>query len=245
MSFSNFNGTLFFDPNAVLMCTAITRGCLELTGGSGARIVNVRIAYSSQPTTRGTEYAIHLFQTTDTIVDGAVVEMSPGAGLLADQSTRPVVTRAVIGPLPQFHTLADGIHFSNCQDPKVSDSTVNNSGDDGIAFLNYASGPNNSGGLASNVVVRNSATRGITVVGQSDVIVSNFLVDTTVDAGILCTEDTTYSTQIPDRVIFRNGIIKNTGSLGAYFESAKSCEFSDLEIYGANSFRWAVKIAPR
>jgi len=91
MAFSNFNGTLFFDPNAVLMCTAITRGCLELTGGSGARIVNVRIAYSSQPTTRGTEYAIHLFQTTDTIVDGAVVEMSPGAGILADQSTRPVV----------------------------------------------------------------------------------------------------------------------------------------------------------
>jgi len=85
--------------------------------------------------------------------------------------------------------------------------------------LNYASGPNNSGGLASNVVVRNSATRGITVVGQSDVIVSNFLVDTTVDAAILCTEDTTYNTQIPDRVVFRNG--KNTGSFGRLFRKRK------------------------
>jgi hypothetical protein len=236
MSFSKFNGTLFFDPNATLVCNSVLRGCLELAGGSGARILNVRIVYSTQPTTRTSEYAIHLLQTTDTIVDGAVVEMSPSAGILSDQAIRPTVTRATIGPVPAFHTLADGIHFANCQDPKVSDSTVINSGDDGIAFVNYANGPNNSGGLASNVVVRNSATRGITVVGQSDVIVSNFLVDTTVDAGILCTQDTSYNTAIPDQVIFRNGIIKNSGSIGAYFESAKSCEFSGLEVYGSKGY---------
>jgi hypothetical protein len=46
-----------------------------------------------------------------------------------------------------------------------------------LAFLNYAGGPDNSGGRAANITVRNSIGRGIAVVGQRNVTINGFTVE--------------------------------------------------------------------
>ena len=37
--------------------------------------------------------------------------------------------------------MADGLHFANCQDPEAKDVVTEDTGDDGLAFVNYADGP--------------------------------------------------------------------------------------------------------
>ena len=233
---ANFSGTLNFDSHARILCNTSSNGCLELSGGTGARIKDIRVGYTSVPTTRTFGLALFISQTTDTLVEGAVIETSPSAGILCDQCIRPHVSHAMVSG-----TLADGIHFSNCQDAKVSDSTTANTGDDGIAFLNYSSSPNYTGGQAINVTVRNSQSRGISVVGQSDVLITNFLIDTTSSSGALCAYDSSFKTRVPDRVRFSHGVIKNAGTLipaignryGVEVADVSGCAFDDIAIYGS------------
>ena len=55
--------------------------------------------------------------------------------------------------------------------------TTRNTGDDGLAFLNYGTFTNNTGGTANNINVYNSQARGITVIGQSGVTITTFHVE--------------------------------------------------------------------
>lgn len=232
----NFAGVLDFDAHARILCNTGSNGCLQLSGGTGARLNHIRVGYASAPTARTFGVALSIYQTTDTLIEGAVIEASPSAGILSDQSIRPHVSHAMVSG-----TLADGIHFANCQDAKVSDSTTLNTGDDGVAFVNYAAGANYTGGQANNITVRNSKSRGISVVGQSDVVITNFLVDTTSSSGALCAYDASYNTRVPDRVRFSHGVIKNAGTLspsvgnryGVEFGGAAGCAFDDIAISGS------------
>jgi hypothetical protein len=138
--------------------------------------------------------------------------------------------------------MADGLHFANCQDARASNVLTENTGDDGVAFLNYASGPDMSGGLATDVTVRNSRARGITVIGQRDVTIERFKVDQTAASGILCAYDEYFLSRTPSNVRFVGGTVKNAGRqpglsekdpsnrAGVEFGRVRSVEFGNIRV---------------
>lgn len=234
----DFTGTLSFDPGARIVCTTLSRGCFHLVGGSQIRVENIRIAYSETPSTRIFESAFYAKATADLQVTSPVIENSPGAGVLISASFRPSVTRAFV-----YGTLADGISFENCEDAILSDSNTLDTGDDGISFINYENRnttefPNLIGGTAKNVKVKNSRTRGIAVAGQSNILVSNFVVENTSASGIIVLRDTSFSTRQPTNVKFSHGLIIDAGRLeparatpyGINYSGIASAEFDDITI---------------
>ena len=232
----DFSGELRFSPTARLQFTANTHGGLWFLGGNKARIHGLRAGYVSPPPVRvGSEEAIKFDGATDTLVTEVNIENSPAAGLLFFNSIRPKVVNAVIQ-----HTRADGLHFANCQDAQAFNISTTDTGDDGLAFVNYLSAPGRTGGLAKNITVRNSAARGITVVGQSLVTISSFLIENTSSSGVLCGEDSFWKTRAPTGVRFSQGQIRAAGQLKPTVGNTfgievhnGSCTFSEIEVSGS------------
>ena len=232
----DFSGELRFSPAAKLQFIANTHGGLWFLGGSKARIYGLRAGYLSPPPARvGSEEAIKFDGATDTLVTDVNIENSPAAGVLFFNSIRPKVVNAVIQ-----HTRADGLHFANCQDAQAFNISTADTGDDGLAFVNYLSSPDRTGGMAKNITVRNSAARGISVVGQSLVRISGFLIENTSSSGVLCGEDSFWKTRAPTGVRFSQGQIRAAGRLKPAVGNTfgievhnGSCTFSKIEVSGS------------
>jgi hypothetical protein len=229
-----FSGELLFEGGASLEFTNSQNGGIWFTGGTGARIRGLHVTYATAPAIRNSpQEAVKFSGTADTLLTDSWIERSPAAGILFYDSIRPRVTNATIQ-----NTLADGLHFANSQDAQVTGLNTLNTGDDGLAFVNYSQNPNRNGGTATNIIVRQSHARGITVVGTSDVVITNFVIDGTSSSGLLCGQDQLYNTRSPDRVQFSSGVIRNAGTVlplvgnnyGIEFNSQKKCSFSDIEI---------------
>ncbi len=230
----NFGGEFSFASGAKLWFTDNTRAGLLFVGGTGANITGLRADYVSPPTVRRSPHEqLKFSDTINTLLTDTIVEHSPAAGILFYNCVRPRVQHAVV-----MHSLADGLHFANCQDAEVTDLNTADTGDDGLAFLNYAKYPDKIGGTASNIHVRQSQARGITVVGQSNIVISNFTVETTAASGLLCARDYSYDTRIPSNVLFTDGQVTNAGVLGPVtanrygieFNDQVDCEFSNIQV---------------
>ncbi len=239
---NNFSGQLEFQGNAILIFTTSSMGGLFFEGGSGARITGLQATYATVPTVRASpNEEVKFSDTTDTVVVNTVLRNSPAAGLLFYNSIRPKVVNATI-----MNSLADGLHFANCQDPQVTNLTTSNTGDDALAFLNYAQYPNNTGGMAENINITNSHSRGISILGQSNVTVSNFQIKTTASSGVLVAQDVAYNTRIPAGVRVQDGSIASAGTLaplagnqyGVEYNSPVDVTFSNITITdsGSNGF---------
>jgi len=232
----DFSGELRFSATARLHFTANNQGGLWFLGGNKARVYGLRAGYSSPPLLRASaEEAIKFDGTTDTLVTDVNIENSPAAGVLFFNSIRPKVVNALIQ-----HTRADGLHFANCQDGEVFNLQTADTGDDGLAFVNYLSAPDRTGGQATKITVRNSAARGISVVGQSLVRISDFLIENTSSSGVLCGEDSFWKTRIPTGVQFSSGQISAAGRLEPTVGNTfgievhiGNCTLSDIEVSGS------------
>ena len=231
---NNFSGQLEFEGGARLVFQNSQNGAIWFTGGSNARIRGLRIVYAIAPAFRNSpQEGIKFSGTTDTFLMDTTVENSPAAGILFYDSIRPHVVNALV-----HDTMADGLHFANCQDPEVSGLTTYNTGDDGLTFVNYSQYTDRPGGTATNLVIRQTKARGIAVVGQSDVVISNFVVDGTASSGVLCGQDQSYNTRVSDRATFANGVIRHAGTVspatgnnyGIEFNAPVSCSFSNIEV---------------
>lgn len=242
---NNFSGQLVFQGKAMLVFTTNSMGGLFFEGGSGARISGLQATYATPPTVRASpNEQIKFSDTTDTVLTNTLVQNSPAAGLLFYNSIRPKVVNATV-----MNSLADGLHFANCQDPQVTNLTTLNTGDDALAFLNYAQYPNNTGGMAENIKITNSHSRGISILGQSNVTVSNFQIQTTSSSGVLVAQDTAYNTRVPSGVQVHDGSITSAGTLaplagnqyGVEYNSQLDATFSNLTIIdsGSNGFSGA------
>jgi hypothetical protein len=231
-----FGGKLTFDPGARLVFTDTARRGLVFNGGTGAEFYGLRTTFKTLPLSRVSYQECILFESsTDTLVRNANIRGSAAAGLVFSVCTRPRVAHAVI-----TETMADGLHFANCQDAKASNVLTENTGDDGVAFVNFAIYPDMSGGLATDVTVRNSRARGITVIGQKDVTIERFEVDQTAASGILCAYEENFRT--PSNVRFVGGTVKNAGRqpglsekdpsnrAGVEFGRVRSVEFEDIRV---------------
>jgi hypothetical protein len=202
---SNFSGSLRMQEGAKFVFTNSAGYGITFAGGTGARLYNLTSSFQTMPTSRVPTHELFLFETTtDTLVKNADVDGSAAAGLLFYRATRPIVDNALVQ-----HTMADGIHFANTVNPRVTNSTTDVTGDDGIAFVSYNKGaPQGYGGYANNVTVKKSAARGITVVGDRNVLIENFKVDETYNAGIYVAYET-IPTYTPSDVTYRYGTILN------------------------------------
>jgi hypothetical protein len=231
-----FRGKLTFDPSARLVFTDTTRRGLVFYGATGAEFYGLRTTFKTLPLSQVRYQECIVFEhSTDTLVRDANIRGSAAAGLVFTVCTRPRVAHAVI-----TETMADGLHFANCQDARASDVLTENTGDDGVAFLNYTGYPDMSGGLATDVTVRKSRARGITVIGQKDVTIERFEVDRTAASGILCAYEENFRT--PSNVRFVGGTVKNAGRqpglsekdpskrAGVDFSGVGSVEFGNIRV---------------
>jgi hypothetical protein len=236
---NNFSGQLEFEGSAQLVFTTNSMGGLFFESGTGARIDGLHATYSVAPTVRASpNEQIKFSDTTDTTLTNTIVQNSPAAGVLFYNSIRPKVVNLTV-----LNSLADGLHFANCQDPQVTNLTTVNTGDDALAFLNYAIYPNNSGGFAENIKITNSHSRGISILGQSNVTISNFQIQATSSSGVLVAQDTAYNTRVPAGVKVQNGSVTSAGTLaplagnqyGVEYNSQSDATFSNITITDSGS----------
>lgn len=207
---SNFEGELLMEPGARFVFTDNASRGLTFEGGNGAKFYGLSSIFEVLPPERITpEECIQFWKTYDTVVENVSIDGSVAAGLLFGECTRPSVTGATI-----TRTMADGLHFANCQDAHADRIYTDDTGDDGLAFLNYRAGPDYSGGKATNITAKRSRARGIAVVGQRDIIIDGFTVDTTRANGLHCAYETSWDTRVPGNVIFQNGSTHRGGEVG-------------------------------
>lgn len=237
---NNYEGKLTMEPDAFFVFTDRTRRGLSFRSGSGAAFHGLRSTFQeSLPDARiFAEDCIAFLFSTDTLIKGADINGSAGAGLLFYQCVRPSVLGTTIR-----NTMADGLHFANCQDGTADTIRTVYTGDDGLAFVNYDDGPDNFGGQATDVTVIDSGARGITVVGQRGVTVDGFEVNATFASGILAAQDNSFNTRVPADTLFTNGTIRNAGrghegtgdgsvnKHGIFYERIKSVEFKNIRVY--------------
>jgi len=237
LSITGFQGNMLFAPNAILYAygNSATNSytVLQFINGDGLVIENLHIKYQNIPTTRSTSNsaAVIFNQTSDTWLKGAIVEDSPSAGILFLNGTRPKVEDVHIGALTGTSTqvLADGISFWNCIDPQGNNITVRYNGDDGLSVLNFDP-PTGSGGAFANIIVDNVGSRGITVNGQNNVVISNFTINTSAASGIITGTDSSNSiNNAPTGVKFSNGLIIGPGNVTTPVGNHYGIEYSNIQ----------------
>jgi hypothetical protein len=219
-----FRGELIFD-NAKLLFTNNRNGGLYFIRGAGARVRNLRIGYQTPPVVRNSPQEGIVFDSViDVDVENVVVENAPGAGLLFTGCVRPRVTNVTI-----LSSKADGVHFANCQEARLTNVETHDTGDDGLAFVNYGAGPDYRGAIATHINIKNSKSRGISVVGQSDVTISDFSIDGTSSSGVyVAAEGEPYYTRVPNNVRFYDGVVNDAGTIAPLIGNQFGIEYSDV-----------------
>lgn len=235
----NFTGKLTMEPGARFVFTDSTTRGLVFQGGSGAELRGVTSTFETLPSSRvNAQACIAFMECSDTIVEDIYIHGSAAGGLFFGKCVNSSVYGATIQD-----TMADGLNFTNCSGVRADRILAENTGDDGLAFLRYAGGDSDlGGGLATNVVVRDSGTRGITVIGQKDVTVENFRVENSFSSGVLVAHEAHQGFAAPLNIRFAHGNITNAGrgergngsgtgnKYGVEYSRPESVEFSDIEV---------------
>jgi polygalacturonase len=182
---------------------------VKFVNSNGCVVENINLDFVSAPSLRNSNYGIYFYRCSNVTLNNTCVKNTSGAGVLFLECIKPKVYNLVVE-----NTLADGLHFANCEKPVFDLITTNNTGDDGVALVNYGSALNYTGGEGTRIFVKNSAARGIAVVGQSNVNIEKFTVDDTSSGGIYIAQEGAYNTRVPDNVRFIDGVINNAGCYG-------------------------------
>ena len=209
VTIQKFGGRITFLPGARLVFTDPTERGVVFEGGQGAIVEGWNSVFRTMPAARHLAgECVACYGTIDMLFRNSRIDGSAGAGLLFGECVRPSVEGATI-----TNTRADGLHFNNCQEARAFNIITMHTGDDGLAFVNYENKEDYWGGMAVNVRVCDAEARGISVVGQRGVVVSNFYVDTTQGPGLIVAQELSYNTRVPHDVRFSNGIVKDAGAI--------------------------------
>ncbi len=236
----HFEGELAMEEGARFVFTDNTRRGLFFHGGKGAKFVGLSTIFEEHPPLRVVpEECMTFTSMIDTEVRNTFVDGSASVGLLFWLCVRPAVLSAEI-----INTMADGLHFANCQDARAEDISTNNTGDDGLAFIDYEDGRRYTGGYAKNITVRDSKARGIAVVGQSGVVIDGFEIDGTNASGLMCAHDAYWKSRVSDDVVIKNGEVRNAGTVvdpagktgnkyGIEIDAVDSVEFENIKVFSS------------
>ena len=238
----DFSGELEMRDKSRMVFLDSTKRGFVFYRGTGAVFKNIDLSFDTKPQYRMVpEECLKFDLHNDVQVLSPRINGSASAGILFYRSKSPVVRDAIVRD-----TMADGIHFANCQNARAYDCTTLRTGDDGLAFVNYADSPAFTGGYANNVSVTDSNARGITVVGQSSVTIENFQIENTNSSGLLVARDASYNTRVPSDVVVRKGIVRHAGykadpsgktgnEFGIELDTFDDAMLSDIEILNSKS----------
>lgn len=228
----NCSARLIFAPGARLIFPDNTKGALRFNTGTNLRLEGITILYTSNATTRTDEHALLIEEHVNLLIERASMTGPPGQGIALFVCDRPRIVGCEVS-----YTRSDGVHVANCIDAEVDGLAIDTTGDDGLAFLNYPAYADNSGGKATNITVRNCGARGITVLGQRGVEISNFYIDGTLGAGIFCGYESFWNgtgagARVPRDVHYHDGIVKNAGAFAGYGHTQDLTDYGSLAPYG-------------
>ncbi|NPC57475.1 right-handed parallel beta-helix repeat-containing protein [Caenimonas soli] len=171
--------------SSVLYATNWQRSAIFMSGAAPS-VSNVKLTGVSAPSRQAPweMTKITVFGATDFVIDRVVIEGSPAAGIQTAQApTRGRITNNVVR-----NTLSDGIHITGVASHiLVEANLVEYTGDDGIAVVSYRSdaGRVNNVTARNNVVRNNRFGRNMSVVGGSQVLYQNNLMQNNL-AGLAC-----------------------------------------------------------
>lgn len=203
---TGFNGLFRTSASAHFVCLNPDALCLQFSSGSPS-VDGLNLTYLTMPTVRHDQPALLFYQTRQSVLTNAVITGAPGPGVVFQECISPLARLVTI-----TQTMADGLDFFTCENALALDITTDQTGDDGLAFVNYIASPDRNGGAAANIHVSRSNARGISVVGTSNVVISNFVIDQTTSAGVICFTDFPFSTRVPYNVQFTQGTINRAGT---------------------------------
>lgn len=203
---NDYTGTLRFASGARLICRHADRTGLYFYGGA-PRIEGLMLITRRLSTTRQLDAPmLYLNSSVGPVLTNVTIEGGAGAGIVLRQSHDASLSHIIVRDV-----LADGLDLFNCSRFTVSDVSTDGTGDDGVAVLDYRDGPRITGGMLRNIRVRNSDTRGITMVGPAGVTLDGFQIENTRGSGLLIGEDATNGLRVPDACTAINGVIRRAG----------------------------------
>ncbi len=221
LTVTGFSGTIRFTSCSRLVMSDNTKGGIAFSGGSGAVIQDIHIAYNTPTTTNTGGHALELISTTDTRLIRPYVEDSACGAVVIWCCTRPYVENGF-----SVTSQRDALHFDNCSDPRVNGWESLASGDDGVSFVNNAGLPDASGGLATNIIVRNSKASGIKSAGHSNLVISDFYIEGTSSSGVIVYSDGGTLYRVPSNVSISDGIVRGAGTVTPRVGNQFGVEFS-------------------
>jgi hypothetical protein len=219
----NFNDVIRMDSvkltgsgaSSVLYATNWQRSAIFMSGAAPS-VSNVKLTGVTAPSRQAPweMTKITIFGATDFVIDHVTIEGSPAAGIQTAQApTRGRITNNTVR-----NTLADSIHMTDrASYITVENNLIEYSGDDGIAVVSYKS----DGGRVNNITARNNVVRNnkygrnMSVVGGSQVVYENNLVQNNL-AGYAClyiAQENSYNTYSVLDLNANHNTLQNCGSL--------------------------------
>ena len=183
--------------------------------GRGAQVRNLKLSGRRADARRADWHStrITLFGASDFVIDRIVIDESAAAGIQTAQGA----TRGVISNNRISNTLSDSIHITDkASHIDIINNRIENSGDDGIAVVSYLQDglPKVSNITARNNIVRNNKWgRLMSVVGGSNVLYENNLLDGN-RASFAClyiAQENSHRTYAANDVVVRRNTLKNCG----------------------------------
>jgi parallel beta-helix repeat protein len=157
------------------------------------------------------------------LIDNVEVSVTAAVGIYNYNLTNSRITNCYV-----HDTLADGIHVTKTSsDVTISGNTVESSGDDAIAVVDYSAHDAYVDGITiTGNTVRSSGARGIANIGASNVTISGNVITTTTAQGILVSEDGVYGTRVPEGTTITGNTIRAAGTHGVEVEAGSNEVFA-------------------
>ena len=212
---TSFHGSLFFAQGALLQCNTSTSSagqCVSFMNNTAIQVFGMHISYSntaSLPLPRNQvspNNALFVQASSHLLFTNITIDASPGVGIWNTGSTNLAYSNVFIST-----TSADGFDFDNCQDGSLRGYWSTNTGDDAVAFRNLIPSGALNGGSVSGFHIRTSHARGIAVIGQVGVSVSDGYIYGTGYSGIAASQDPAVASNIPADTKFSDINIYHAG----------------------------------
>lgn len=210
LTVTGFGGMLLFAPGASLVYSDNTKGGLNFSAGTGARIVGMNYRYAtSAPAQVDAQDGLRFTATTDSRVVNLHGQGSPSIGVQFIECVRP----SLLGRTYVHDQRRDGVHFANCQDIMTGLILVDNVGDDAVGISNLATLANYSGATIGPIRAYSNAGAALAVYGQSDVLAESGIYGENTHGALIRVSgrDATWNFRDPQNVVIDGGLGVDSG----------------------------------
>lgn len=221
---NNYNGEFKFEGNSRVVFNTSSQPGIAFKTGWGLRISGFHSTYSSPAASQVPDApALSFTDTTNTFLNEVIVENSSGTAIYFSNCLEPKISNTAA-----IKSRGEGIRFNNSRNVEVANATVTDSSMDAIVFSTASGTTGRDGALVTNVAVTGSKRRGIVVLGKSKVTITSFTVESADMSAIYCGTDSGMA--LPNQVLYQGGIIKNSAGFGIEFNGLRTCSFANIQV---------------